>query len=100
MPTLRMRRISPPSGRRADSPVMRSIQSGFCSRKRTAQQATAREMRLASAAPMTPIPKPKMRMALPPMLTTFITRLDIMLILLLPCARKRAAPALYRPMKG
>ena len=31
------------------------------------------------------------------MFTTFITRLDIMLILLLPCARKRAAPALYRP---
>ena len=100
MPTRRMRRISPPSGRRADSPVMRSIQPGFWSRKRTAQQATARETRLASAAPMTPILKPKMRMALPPMLTTFITRLDIMLILLLPCARKRAAPALYRPMKG
>ena len=34
------------------------------------------------------------------MFSTFITRLDSMLILLLPCARNKAAPALYIPMKG
>ena len=100
MPTRRMRWMSLPFGRRAERPSMRSIQPGFCSRKSTAMQAMAREIRLARAAPSTPIPKPKMRMALPPMLTTFITRLDIMLTLLLPCARNSAAPALYRPMNG
>ena len=100
MPTRKICRISRPCGASARTLSSRSGQAGRCSRYSTAMQATARDTRLASAAPMTPMPKPKISTALPPMFTTFITRLDIILILLLPCARNSAAPALYRPIKG
>jgi len=58
MPTRRMRRMRPPSGARARRPSTRRGQAGFCSRYSTTTQATARDTRLASAAPMTPMPKP------------------------------------------
>ena len=58
MPTRRMRRISPPFGAIARRLSTRRAQSGFCSRYSTTAQAMARDTRLASAAPMTPMPKP------------------------------------------
>ena len=56
--------------------------------------ANTRPISVASAAPSTPICSPKISSALPRMLMTFITRLAYMLMRLLPCARKSAAPAL------
>ena len=56
--------------------------------------AAARLARLAMAAPATPISSPKIRMALPPMLMTFITADANSDTLLLPMLRNSAAPAL------
>ena len=53
-----MRRISPPFGAIARRLATRRAQPGFCSRYSTTAQAMARDTRLASAAPMTPMPKP------------------------------------------
>ena len=58
MPTRRICRMSRPCGASARTLSRRSGQSGRCSRYSTAMQATARETKLASAAPITPIPKP------------------------------------------
>ena len=58
MPTRRICRMSRALGASARRPSTRSGQSGFCSRYSTAKQAMARDTRLASAAPMTPILKP------------------------------------------
>ena len=72
-------------------------------RRRSTRIKTApmtREIRVASAAPAAPIWKPKMNRAFPPMLIKFITMEIIIEIFELPIARNKAAPALYRAMKG
>ena len=66
----------------------------------TQTAANTRPSSVASAAPNTPMWNTKISTALPTMLMTFITRLAYMLMRLLPCARKSAAPALYMPMNG
>ena len=58
MPTRRMRRIRLPLGARAFRPSTRRAQPGRCSSHSTTRQDTARDTRLARAAPSTPMPKP------------------------------------------
>ena len=58
MPTRKICRMSRPCGASACKPSTRSGQAGRCSRYSTAKQAMARDTRLASAAPMTPMRKP------------------------------------------
>ena len=58
MPTRRICWMSRAFGARACRPSTRSGQAGRCSRYSTATQAMARDTRLASAAPITPILKP------------------------------------------
>ena len=62
--------------------------------------ATARETRVGTATPATPIFSTNTHRAFPATLIPFIHKLTCMETLLLPTLRKMAAPALYRAMKG
>ena len=59
-----------------------------------------RETRVEIAAPATPMPKTKIRIAFPPIFKK-LERMEIVIgPLVLFCARKMEAPASYRPMNG
>ena len=94
MPTLRMLLRMPPSMRTRHTSARFTGLCGSSSSRITMTAAAARLARLAMAAPATPISSPKIRMALPPMLMTFITADANSDTLLLPMLRNSAAPAL------